>query len=157
MNRSLLAYRGFLGSKRMWPKNNAATRSAAEQQELGCPLPAAVVAVIESIRNWLAKPAKLSSMLVFIISYDCTASRPKGKREKQRVRAVAKSSRCRQHVAGNAASGGFADGVQEVGAAVWTGWKFAVEKRGDVGRGGHRPGGLAVLQRPLVLRRFDLP
>ena len=31
----------------MWPKNSAATRSAAEQQEVGWPLPAAVVALME--------------------------------------------------------------------------------------------------------------
>jgi hypothetical protein len=31
----------------MWPKNKAATTSAAEQHEVGWPLPAAVVAVIE--------------------------------------------------------------------------------------------------------------
>jgi len=31
----------------MCPKNSAATMSAAEQHEVGCPLPAAVVALIE--------------------------------------------------------------------------------------------------------------
>jgi hypothetical protein len=31
----------------MWPKNSVAITSAAEQHEVGCPLPAAVVEVIE--------------------------------------------------------------------------------------------------------------
>jgi hypothetical protein len=31
----------------MCPKNKAATKSAAEHDELGCPLPAAVVATME--------------------------------------------------------------------------------------------------------------
>jgi hypothetical protein len=30
----------------MCPKNNVATKSAAEQHEVGCPLPAAVVAAM---------------------------------------------------------------------------------------------------------------
>src|SRR5581483_1427316 len=52
----------------MCPKNNAATRSAAEQHELGCPLPAAVVAEMESIRNWFAMPDNVSSVDIFIRS-----------------------------------------------------------------------------------------
>ena len=50
----------------MWPKNSAATMSAAEQQEVGCPLPAAVVASMEWMRNWFAMPFK-SSMSVSIM------------------------------------------------------------------------------------------
>ena len=50
----------------MWPKNNPATTSAAEQQELGCPLPAAVVASMEWMRSWLAMPFN-NSMSVSII------------------------------------------------------------------------------------------
>jgi hypothetical protein len=40
--------------------------SAAEQHEVGCPLPAAVVAVMEWMRSWLAMPFK-SSMSVSIM------------------------------------------------------------------------------------------
>ena len=43
----------------MCPKKSAATRSAAEQQEVGWPLPAAVVAAMESIRNWFAMPVNV--------------------------------------------------------------------------------------------------
>ncbi len=53
----------------MCPKNKAATISAAEQHELGCPiclLPPTIVAEMESIRNWFAIPANASSIFVFI-------------------------------------------------------------------------------------------
>ena len=50
----------------MWPKNSAATTSAAEQQEVGWPLPAAVVAVMEWMRNWFAMPFN-NSMSVSIM------------------------------------------------------------------------------------------
>src|SRR5260370_34625354 len=67
----------------MCPKKSAATRSAAEQQELGWPLPAAVVASMESMRNWLAMPDKVSSIVIFIfVLCNCMASWTKGKREK---------------------------------------------------------------------------
>jgi len=45
---------GSLGWKRISAKNNAAINSAAEQQLVGWPLPAADVDRIESMRNWLA-------------------------------------------------------------------------------------------------------
>jgi hypothetical protein len=50
----------------MCPKNSVDTTSAAEQHEVGCPLPAAVVDVMEWIRNWFAMPFK-SSMSVSIM------------------------------------------------------------------------------------------
>src|SRR5882724_2452055 len=68
IKRSLLAYRGSFGSNRMCPKNSAATKSAAEQHDVGWPLPAAVVAAIESIRNWFAMPVNVSSIVIFIRS-----------------------------------------------------------------------------------------
>jgi hypothetical protein len=68
----------------MWPKNKAATTSAAEQQELGWPLPAAVVAVMESIRNWLAMPDNASSIFVFIqLTESLREESQKEKAEKQ--------------------------------------------------------------------------
>jgi hypothetical protein len=66
----------------MWPKNNAATKSAAERHELGWPLPAAVVASMESIRNWFAIPDKVSSVFVFIRSRNCMARELKSEGEK---------------------------------------------------------------------------
>src|SRR5258708_32684214 len=84
MKRWLFANRGFLASYRMCPKNNGVTRSAAEQQELGWPLPAAVVASMESMRNWLAMPDKVSSIVIFIfVPCNCMASRTKEKEEKK--------------------------------------------------------------------------
>src|SRR2546429_2843232 len=54
MNRSLSGLRGFFGSNRISAKNSAATRSAAEQHDVGCPLAASEVDLIESIRNCVA-------------------------------------------------------------------------------------------------------
>jgi hypothetical protein len=45
---------GSAASKRISAKNSAAMISAAEQQVLGCPLPAAVVARTESMRRRVA-------------------------------------------------------------------------------------------------------
>src|SRR5690606_599246 len=53
-NRSLSGREGLSGSKRIPPKKRAATMSAAEQQEDGCPLPAAVVLRTESMRRRVA-------------------------------------------------------------------------------------------------------
>src|SRR6185436_14588143 len=53
-NRSLTVFLGSCGSNRISAKNSAATRSAAEQQLVGCPLPASEVDLTESIRNWVA-------------------------------------------------------------------------------------------------------
>ncbi|SPE61307.1 hypothetical protein SBV1_640013 [Verrucomicrobia bacterium] len=69
----------------MCPKNNAATKSAAEQQEVGCPLPAAVVAAIEWIRNWLAMPLIVSMSMSFMSGADSICHYSKGK---QKVRGV---------------------------------------------------------------------
>src|SRR5947209_11179652 len=54
MNRSLSGWRGSLGSNRISAKNSAATRSAAEQQLVGWPLPASDVDLMESIRSRVA-------------------------------------------------------------------------------------------------------
>ena len=54
MNRSLSGWRGSLGSNRISAKNRAATRSAAEQQLVGWPLPASDVDLMESIRSRVA-------------------------------------------------------------------------------------------------------
>src|SRR5687767_9413752 len=54
MNRSLPGCCGFFGSNRISAKNNAATRSAAEQQLVGWPLPASEVERTESIRSRVA-------------------------------------------------------------------------------------------------------
>tara|TARA_Y100000310_G_scaffold280845_1_gene300872 strand:+ start:555 stop:782 length:228 start_codon:yes stop_codon:yes gene_type:complete len=51
MNWSLSALFGDLGLKRISPKNRAAIRSAHDRQEVGCPDPAAVVAIRESRRK----------------------------------------------------------------------------------------------------------
>ena len=53
---------------RMENRASAATRSAAEQQEVGWPLPAAVVASMEWMRSWLAIPFN-NSMSVSIINF----------------------------------------------------------------------------------------
>src|ERR1035441_3832210 len=63
----------------MCPKNKAATTSAAEQHEVGCPLPAAVVASIECIRNCCATPFKLSISISFMDIANCMRRLPKGK------------------------------------------------------------------------------
>src|SRR6185503_10275823 len=67
----------------MWPKNRAATMSAADMLEVGWPLPAAVVAFIEWIRNWLAMPASVSTeaslvSIIFRVA-QTTGQKPKGK------------------------------------------------------------------------------
>src|SRR5439155_8091827 len=54
MNRSLSGWRGSLGSNRISAKKSAATRSAAEQQLVGWPLPASDVDLRESIRSRVA-------------------------------------------------------------------------------------------------------
>src|SRR5437867_3870140 len=54
MNRSLPGCRGSFGSNRISAKKSAATRSAAEQQLVGCPVPLSEVDVIESIRSCVA-------------------------------------------------------------------------------------------------------
>ena len=54
MKRSFNGWCGFAGSKRISEKKSAATTSAADAQVVGWPLPAAVVARIESIRSWVA-------------------------------------------------------------------------------------------------------
>ena len=51
----------------MWPKNSAAITSAAEQHEVGWPLPAAVVEVIEWMRNWF-DPAVISFWVIMAAS-----------------------------------------------------------------------------------------
>src|ERR1051326_3827745 len=68
----------------MWLKNKAATRSAAEQHELGCPLPAAVVAVMEWMRSWFAIPERVSTVVSMqnIILQKANLQCPKGKKEK---------------------------------------------------------------------------
>src|SRR2546428_6085271 len=55
MKRSLSTACGSAGRKRMTSKKSAATRSAAEQQLVGWPLPAAVVARIEWMRSRVAR------------------------------------------------------------------------------------------------------
>ena len=52
--RSLSGFCGSRGSYRISAKKSAATISAAEQQVLGCPLPASDVARTESIRRRVA-------------------------------------------------------------------------------------------------------
>src|SRR5262249_22783730 len=54
MKRSFSGWWGFAGSKRISEKKSAATTSAADAQVVGWPLPAAVVARIESMRSWVA-------------------------------------------------------------------------------------------------------
>src|SRR6185369_11651036 len=49
----------------MCPKNKAATMSADERHEVGCPLPAAVVEAMLWIRNWAAMPCSLSVSISF--------------------------------------------------------------------------------------------
>src|SRR5262245_54634127 len=56
--RSLPAWWGSFGSKRISPKNSAATRSAAEQQLVGWPLPASDVDRTESMRRRVAAVIK---------------------------------------------------------------------------------------------------
>ena len=71
----------------MWPKNSADTRSAAEQHEVGWPLPAAVVASMEWMRNWLAIPFN-NSISVSIINYKKRKLNPpvaKAKNEKNQI------------------------------------------------------------------------
>src|SRR5580704_2591367 len=53
-NRSLSSWWGSFGSKRISAKNSAATTSAAEQQLVGCPLPASEVDLTESMRRRVA-------------------------------------------------------------------------------------------------------
>src|SRR5215470_7200902 len=67
----------------MCPKNSAATRSAAEQHEVGCPLPAAVVAAIEWIRSWLAMPFKVPISMSFMSDAECMRPRRKRKRNRR--------------------------------------------------------------------------
>ena len=72
----------------MWPKNRAATRSAAEQHELGCPLPAAVVVVMEWMRSWFAIPERVSTvvfMQIFIYK-KLTSSAQKERRKRRAAR-----------------------------------------------------------------------
>ena len=57
-NRSESGERGWSGSRRIVAKNKAATRSAAEAALVGCPLPAAVVARIDSIRSRVATSSR---------------------------------------------------------------------------------------------------
>src|SRR5688572_27485564 len=54
MKRSLSGFWGLAGSNRISAKNNAAVRSAIEQQLVGWPLAASDVDFSESIRSWVA-------------------------------------------------------------------------------------------------------
>src|SRR5256712_6545414 len=54
-NRSLFGCLGFFGSNRMTEKNRVAAMSAAEQQLVGCPLPASVVERTLRIRSRVAR------------------------------------------------------------------------------------------------------
>src|SRR5947209_18134313 len=77
----------------MWAKNKAATISAAEQHEVGCPLPAAVVALIESIRNWLAMPFKLSMSMSFMNRQTVSGESQKKRRNPWEIRSKLPTSR----------------------------------------------------------------
>src|SRR6187401_3140308 len=52
--RSLSSLRGFAGSYRISTKNNAAMISAADMHVDGCPVPASLVAITESMRRRVA-------------------------------------------------------------------------------------------------------
>src|SRR5678815_2815586 len=94
----------------MCAKNRAATISAAEQQEVGWPLPAAVVAWIEWIRSWLAIPFKLSISISFMSGADFIEQNPKRKEKS-----------FGQRVPGDSAGGRLPDRIERVTAAARTG------------------------------------
>jgi len=66
----------------MCPKKRAAAMSAADKQDVGWPLPAAVVEVIEWIRSWLAIADKVSAV-VFIISNSRLICAPTSEKKSQ--------------------------------------------------------------------------
>src|SRR4029453_16405915 len=68
-NRSLSGFFGSFGSKRSSAKNTVATISAAEQQLVGCPLPAAVVGRVELVRR-TAEPWSIPYGPWFLVPVD---------------------------------------------------------------------------------------